>query len=107
MPKSSKHYVFSARTTREGLRQLNDIKREHGLSWDELVIDAVCAHYGLDKSILALPKAEKVTEVEAEAKAKPKPKAKAKTKSKPRALTELSGEVEEAEGETAGTAAEG
>jgi hypothetical protein len=106
MPKSGKHYVFSARTTREGLRQLNDVKRERDLSWDDLVIDAVCAHYGLDRSILALPKAEKSPEVETNAKAKPKPKAKAKTKPKPRVLTELSA-VEETEGETAGTAAEG
>jgi hypothetical protein len=107
MPKSGKHYVFSARTTREGLRQLNDIKREHGVSWDDLVIGAVCAHYRLDRSVLALPKAEKAPEVEANAKAKPKPKAKAKTKLKPRVLTELSGEVEQAEGETTSAAAEG
>jgi hypothetical protein len=86
MPKS-RHYVFSARTTREGLRQLNDVKRERGVSWDELVVDAVCAHYGLDRSVLALPKAEKAPKVETKAKAKPKPKAKAK----PRALTELPG----------------
>jgi hypothetical protein len=101
MPKSGRHYVFSARTTREGLRQLNDVKRERGVSWDELVIDAVCAHYGLDKSTLALPKVEKVAEVEAKAKAKTRAKAKAR----PRALTELSA-AEEAEGETAGEAAE-
>jgi hypothetical protein len=103
MPKS-RHYVFSARTTREGLRQLNDVKRERSLSWDELVIDAVCAHYGLDRSILALPKAEKAPEVEAEAKAKPKPKAKAKAKARPRVLTELPGVAEEPEGETTGAA---
>jgi hypothetical protein len=105
MPKSSKHYVFSARTTREGLRQLNDIKRERGLSWDELVIDAVCAHYGLDKLTLALPKVEKI-EPSVETKAKPKTKAKAKAKTKPRVLTELSA-VEEPEGETTGVAAGG
>src|SRR4030042_5638494 len=99
MPKS-RHYVFSARTTREGLRQLNDVKRERGVGWDELVIDAVCAHYGLDKLTLALPKAEKTSKVETKAKAKPKPKAKAKAR--PRALTELSGTAEEPEGETAG-----
>ena len=102
MPKS-RHYVFSARTTREGLRQLNDVKRERGLGWDELVIDAVCAHYGLDRSALALPKAEKAPRVEA----KPKPKAKAKAKPRPRILTELLGAAEETEAETAGAAAEG
>jgi hypothetical protein len=107
MPKS-KHYVFSARTTRDGLRQLNDVKRERDLSWDDLVIDAVCAHYGLDKSVLALPKAEKPEpKAETEAKAKPKVKAKAKAKARPRVLTELPGEVGEAEGETAGAAADG
>jgi hypothetical protein len=104
MPKS-RHYVFSARTTREGLRQLNDIKREHGVGWDELVIDAVCAHYGLDRSALALPKAEKAHKVEANAKAEPKPKAKAKAR--PRVLTEFSGAAEEPEAETAGAAAGG
>jgi hypothetical protein len=101
----SRHYVFSARTTREGLRQLNDVKRERGLSWDDLVIDAVCAHYGMDRSVLALPKAEKAPRVETKAKAKPKPKAKAKVK--PRVLTELPGAAEEPEGETAGAAADG
>jgi hypothetical protein len=104
MPKS-RHYVFSARTTRDGLRQLNDIKREHGLSWDDLVIDAVCVRYGLDKSTLALPKAEKVPKVETKSKAKPRPKAKARAR--PRALTEFSGAVEEPEAETAGVAADG
>jgi hypothetical protein len=102
MPKSSKRYVFSARTTREGLRQLNDVKRERGVSWDDLVIDAVCAHYGLDKLTLALPKAEKTPKVETKAKAKPKPKAKARAR--PRALTEFSGAAEEPEAETTGAA---
>jgi hypothetical protein len=106
MPKG-RHYVFSARTTREGLRQLNDVKRERGVGWDDLVIDAVCAHYGLDRSILALPKAEKSPEVETNAKAKPKPRAKAKTRPKPRVLTELPGAAEEPEAETTGEAAEG
>jgi hypothetical protein len=103
----SRHYVFSARTTREGLRQLNDVKRERGVSWDELVIDAVCAHYGLDRSTLALPKAEKTPKVETKAKAKPKPKTKAKAKARPRALTEFSGAAEEPEAGTTGAAAEG
>lgn len=47
-----KHHVFSARTTEEGLRQLNELKAKLGLSWDELVIDAVCAHYGLDRAVM-------------------------------------------------------
>ena len=52
----AKQYVFSARTTEEGLRQLNRLKAERGIGWDDLVIDAVCAHYGLDKLAMALPK---------------------------------------------------
>jgi hypothetical protein len=101
MPKG-RHYVFSARTTRDGLRQLNDVKRERGVSWDDLVIDAVCAHYGLDRSALALPKADKAPKVETKAEAKTKPKAKAKAR--PRILTELPGAAEEPEAETAGAA---
>lgn len=54
-----KQYVFSARTTEEGLRALNALKAERNISWDDLVIDAVCAHYRLDRGVMALPKAEK------------------------------------------------
>lgn len=32
-----------------------------GVGWDDLVIDAVGAHYGLDKAVMALPKAERPT----------------------------------------------
>ncbi len=52
-----KQYVFSARTTEEGLKQLNQLKAEKGIGWDDLVIDAVCAHYGMDRLVMALPKA--------------------------------------------------
>ena len=34
-----KHYIFSARTTEEGLRALNELKAERGVGWDELVIE--------------------------------------------------------------------
>ena len=51
-----KHYVFSARTTEEGLRVLNDLRKKRNVGWDELVIDAVCTHYGLDRAVMALPK---------------------------------------------------
>jgi hypothetical protein len=54
-----KQHVFSARTTEEGLKRLNELKVGLGISWDSLVIDAVCAHYGLDKAVMALPKIEK------------------------------------------------
>ena len=54
-----KHHVFSARTTGEGLRLLSELRAERGVGWDELVVDAVCAHYGLDRGTMALPKAER------------------------------------------------
>lgn len=54
-----KQYVFSARTTEEGLKLLNHLKAEKGIGWDEVVIDAVSAHYGLDKAVMTLPKREK------------------------------------------------
>jgi len=54
-----KQHVFSARTTEEGLRRPNELKASLKVSWDELVIDAVCAHYGLDKGTMALPRKEK------------------------------------------------
>ena len=55
-----KHHVFSARTTEEGLKTLNQLKVERGVGWDDLVIDAVCAHYGLDRGAMELPKVEKL-----------------------------------------------
>jgi hypothetical protein len=54
-----KQYVFSARTTEEGLRLLNGLRKEHNVGWDDLVIDAVCAHYNLDRLVMTLPKAYK------------------------------------------------
>ena len=48
-----------ARTTEEGLKALNGLKARLGIGWDGLVIDAVCAHYGLDRLVMALPKAYK------------------------------------------------
>ena len=54
-----KQHVFSARTTEEGLRQLNELKAKFDIGWDDLVINAVCAHYGLGRLAMALPKAYK------------------------------------------------
>jgi len=54
-----KQYVFSARTTEEGLRALNELKGKLKVSWDEMVIDAMCERYGLDKAVMALPKKQK------------------------------------------------
>jgi len=54
-----KQHVFSARTTEEGLKALNKLKARLGVGWDELVVDAVCAHYGLDRAVMAPTKAKK------------------------------------------------
>jgi hypothetical protein len=54
-----KQYVFSARTTEEGLKALNEVKGRLKVNWDELVIDAVSAHYNLDKAVMSLPKKDK------------------------------------------------
>ena len=65
-----KQHVFSARITEEGLRLLNELKVERGIGWDKLVVDAVCAHYGLDMGVMVLPRAEKPQETTKESKAK-------------------------------------
>jgi len=65
-----RHYVFSARTTEEGLRLLNGIREEKKIGWDDLVIEAVCAHYGLDTLVMSLPKAYRPEKKKAEAKGK-------------------------------------
>lgn len=54
-----KQYVFSARTTEEGLKRLGVEKVKLGVNWDELVVEAVSAHYGIDKAMMTLPKKEK------------------------------------------------
>jgi uncharacterized radical SAM superfamily protein len=63
MAQKEKHHVFSARTTGEGLKELNEVKARLNVGWDELVIDAVCAHYGLDKAAMSPPKKEKLAKV--------------------------------------------
>ena len=54
-----KQFVFSARTTEAGLKALNEVKSCFNIGWDELVIDAVSAHYNLDKAVMSLPRKEK------------------------------------------------
>ena len=54
-----KHFVFSARTTEEGLKLLNDLRKEKDIGWDELVIEAVCTYYELDRAVMALLKQDK------------------------------------------------
>ncbi len=58
----TKQYVFSARVTQEGLKALNEVKSCFNIGWDELVIDAVSAHYNLDKAMMTLPKKEATAE---------------------------------------------
>ena len=53
-----KQHVFSARMTEEGLKRLNELKAKLVIGENDLVMDAVCAYYGLDGGALALPKAE-------------------------------------------------
>lgn len=72
MARKEKHHVFSARTTGEGLKALSELKAKLGVSWDALVIDAVCAHYGLDREVMALPPRPKPEKPEAEKKAEAK-----------------------------------
>ena len=72
MPRG-KQYIFSARTTEEGLKILNELKARLGMGWDELVIDAMCTKYDLDRNVLALPRVERP-------KKEPKPKAEKKAK---------------------------
>jgi hypothetical protein len=67
---AGKHYVFSARTTEEGLKILSQLKKDRGIGWDDLVVDAVCAHYSLDKAVIGIPKTEKPKLTEEERKAR-------------------------------------
>jgi len=57
-----KQHVFSARTTEDGLRTLNDLKKKLGVGWDDLVIDAVNAHHGVE--VPKVPKKERAPKAE-------------------------------------------
>ena len=81
-----KHHVFSARTTKDGLRLLNELKAKLGISWDELVVNAVCAHYGLDKGVVAILKQARVAKP-----AKPKSNAKRTEKAKTKQQADTAG----------------
>jgi hypothetical protein len=59
------------------------LKAKHGLGWDELVIEAVCTHYGLDRSVLALPRVERPPK--AEKKVKNKEEGRVETRCLPKA----------------------
>ena len=89
-----KHHVFSVRTTEEGLRLLNGIREEKKIGWDDLVIDAVCDRYGLDRRVMALPKVYRPEKKQSADKGKRKGKvAKAR---KPKAAKDRTPSAEEA-----------
>jgi len=48
-----KHYVYSARTTEDGLAVLNKAKGNR--SWDTFINEAVAEHYKLDPTVINLP----------------------------------------------------
>jgi len=52
------------------LSLLSELKVKFSTGWDDLVIDAVRAHYGLDKCVMALPRAERPQKTTEESKAK-------------------------------------
>lgn len=90
MPKGDKHHVFSARTTEEGLKVLNQLKGDLKLSWDELVINAINIAYSnsLETDIPMLLKAEPKPKVDKPAKAEKKTKKAEGTKPMPDAVFE-------------------
>lgn len=81
-----KHYVYSARTTREGLALLSKAKGDMG--WDRFVNEAVCAHYGFDPAAINPPPSKFLVEREEKRKAREAEKAKKagekKAKEKPK-----------------------
>jgi len=54
-----KQFVFSARTTEQGLQMLGEVKAKLGVGWYELVVEAVSTHCELDKAMMTVPKKEK------------------------------------------------
>jgi len=95
-----KHYVYSARTTKDGLAGLNEARGERG--WDSFVNEAVAGHYGLDLSVIAPPPSKFFAEREEKRKAreaelKPKterPKKQPKPKAEKKAKAEAAARVE-------------
>jgi len=94
-----KQYVFSGRTTENGLAILNAKKAELGVDWDELLIGAVNAHYGItvpmprkaeSRPKAGEPKAEerKVGESKAKPKAEKAGKKAKRSKPTPEAIPE-------------------
>ncbi len=77
-----KHYVYSARTTRDGLAILN--KARGGRGWDGFVNEAVCAHYNLDPAAINPPPSKFLAEREEKRKAREAEKAKKAAEKKPK-----------------------
>jgi len=59
----TKHYVYSARTTKEGLALLNKAKGD--MSWDQFLNAAMAKQYDLDLSIIGLPPSEHLAQAAA------------------------------------------
>lgn len=83
-----KHYVFSARTTEEGLKILNMIREEQKLSWDELIIPAINAHYNVHVSMIEKAPVDQAKLKAKEDKAAAKAQAKAEREAKVKANAE-------------------
>jgi hypothetical protein len=74
MADKAKHFVFSARTTGDGLRMLNELKSKLACSWDDLVIDAVNAHHGVE--VPKVPRKERAPRAEKPKRERPPKKGK-------------------------------
>jgi hypothetical protein len=72
-PMGEKHYVYSARTTKDGLAVLNKARGDRG--WDSFVSEAVAEHYGLDLNVIALPPSKFLEERKAKREAREAEKA--------------------------------
>jgi hypothetical protein len=96
----SGHYVYSARTTEQGLALLNKAKGEKG--WDAFVNEAVCQHYGLDPAAINLPPSKYLLEREEKRKAKEAEKARKaaekKAKAKPKKAAKKTAKEEKKNG---------
>jgi len=96
MGDKKRHFVFSARTTEEGLRILNELKDKLDMGWDEFVIDAMCTKYDLDRGALALPRTGPTAEEKAAAKAAKEADKKAKADAKAKAKADKKAKAEKA-----------
>ncbi|MFA5308214.1 MAG: hypothetical protein WC370_01860 [Dehalococcoidales bacterium] len=96
-----KHYVYSARTTEQGLALLNKTKGD--MSWDAFLNNAVATHYGLDIGVIALPPSRFLAERQAakEQRAKEKAERAAKKEAERTARAEAKKVADKAKAEAA------